>query len=701
MKINNLIFAIVAIVTIIMINQYCYSEKPMYITIQAPSIRTVDDVKKLFDYTPESITEYAQKVITETEKALQAIIEIPVSSRTWNNTAKVLDTICGHSHLSAAIRVFYALNSVHPDKNIRDTAQDAVQKIEHFMIDNISNNKKLYDAFKEYAENNALNEQLADDQRYFIKETLDDFVRSGLALEDNQREILSEKKKELATLTMNFDRAIADDQTKIQCTKEELDGVDELFLAQLPQEQGMYILGMDYPTYGNIMGYCRSEETRKKMDRAFNNRAYPQNESVLKRIIALRNEIATMVGFDSFADYDLADQMVGSSKKASHFIDDLLATAQTKIAHDIELLKNNLPIGVTLDEHGLIKPWDLGFIVSEYKKNHYALDERVVAEYFPMESTIDALLDIYRKFLSIDFVVQSIQGLWHSDVQLISVYTQDRSKLIGYLLLDMYPRPNKYSHAAHLGVVPALQATDGQKASIGVGLVMANFPPSTQERPSLLKRSDVQTFFHEFGHALHYMLGATKIASYAGTNVKRDFVELPSQMLEEWLYDPIILKMVSKHYKTQEPLSDELITSIVSLKQLATGLVFVQRQSIFSKLALAYFAPGEDKDPYQIWNAICKENMKGIAFDLESHFYCSFGHLTGYGAKYYGYLWSKVFALDLFDTIKKHGLLDPVIGKRYVDYILAYGGSKDPNELLRMFLGREPNSKAFVKDLGL
>lgn len=701
MKINNLIFVIVAVITIIMINQYCYSEKPMYKTIQAPSIRTVDDVKNLFNYTPESIAEYTQKILAETEKALQEIVDIPADKRTWENTAKVLDTIVGHSHLSAAVRVFYALHNVHPEQEVRDAAQNAVQAIEHFMIDHISNNKALYESFKNYAENKAPYENLSDDARYFIKETLDDFIRSGLALEDDQRALLSEKKKELANLTMEFDRAIADDQTKIRCTKEELDGVDEAFLAQLPQEDGLYVLGMDYPTYFNVMEYCRSESTRKAMSRAFGNRAYPQNESILKKIIALRDEIATMVGFESFADYDLADQMVGSSTKAEAFVDELLGKAQEKITQECELLKNNLPAGVTLNEDGLIKPWDLAFIISEYKKNHYALDERVVAEYFPMESTIDALLNIYRQFLSIDFVIEPIQGLWHPDVQLISVYTQEKTKLLGYLLLDMYPRPNKFSHAAHLGVVPALQGADGQKMSIGVGLVMANFPPSTPQAPSLLKRSDVQTFFHEFGHALHYMLGATKIASYAGTNVKRDFVELPSQMLEEWLYDSMILKMVSKHYQTQEPLPDQLIESIIKLKQLATGLLFVQRQSIFSKMALAYFAPGADKDPHYLWSSICKQYMKGIAFDPESHFYCSFGHLTGYGAKYYGYLWSKVFALDLFDTIKQHGLLNSVIGKRYVDCILAYGGSKDPNELLRMFLGREPNNKAFLRDLGL
>lgn len=701
MKINNFIFGIVVVITIIMINQYCYSEKPMYKIMQTPSIHTIADIKNLFAYTPEAIAQHTKKFLAQAEQALQEIIVLPPDKRTWENTPKAFDIITANSHLSTALRVFYGLTYVHPDKDVRDAAQNAVQTIEHFMIDHISNNKELYEAFKEYAQTIATQENLSESSRYFIKETLDDFVRSGLALDDEKRQILSEKKKQLADLVMQFDRAIADDQTKIRCTKQELDGVDEQFLAQLPQEDGLYILGMDYPTYFSVIEYCRVEETRKKISQAFANRAYPENEDVLKKVIALRDEIAVMVGFDSFADYDLADQMVHTSIHAESFIDDLIEKAQKKIIQECELLKNNLPSGVTLNEQGLIKPWDLAFIISEYKKNHYALDERIIAEYFPMESTIDALLDIYRQFLSIDFTIESMEQMWHSDVQLISVYTRDRSQLLGYLLLDMYPRPFKYSHAAHLGIVPALRSDSEARSSISVGLVMANFPRSTAHTPSLLKRADVQTFFHEFGHALHYVLGATTIASYAGTNVKRDFVELPSQMLEEWLYDPVILKKVSSHYKTQQPLPDALINTIVELKQLVSGLSFVQRQAIFSKIALAYFAPGADKDPHELWESISKQYTHGLMVDPESHFYCSFGHLTGYGAKYYGYLWSKVFALDLFDTIKQHGLLDPIIGKRYVDCILAYGGSKDPNELLKMFLGREPNNKAFLKDLGL
>jgi thimet oligopeptidase len=216
----------------------------------------------------------------------------------------------------------------------------------------------------------------------------------------------------------------------------------------------------------------------------------------------------------------------------------------------------------------------------------------------------------------------------------------------------------------------------------------------------LLKRSDVSTFFHEFGHALHGLLGRTAIASMSGTSVKRDFVELPSQMLEEWLNDKEILQHISEHYVTGTSLPDELIETILTIKNINSGM-FIQRQVYLSLLSLAYFDAGQHKDVEAVMKALYKKMRRYTWYDESDHQFASFGHLTGYAAKYYGYMWSRVFALDLFDTIKQHGLLDPEIGQRYVSTVLSKGGSKDPNELLQDFLGRAPNQEAFIRDLGL
>ena len=315
-----------------------------------------------------------------------------------------------------------------------------------------------------------------------------------------------------------------------------------------------------------------------------------------------------------------------------------------------------------------------------------------------MEKTIKGLLSIYEQFLGLRLKQVDVDGLWHDEVRTLAVYDKKSNALLGYILLDLHPRPFKFSHACAGSIVPS--TTHDGKPTIQVSVVLANFPKGQGGQPSLLKPSDVRTFFHEFGHAIHYILGRQELASMAGANVKRDFVEMPSQMLEEWLWDNEILKMVSGHHKTGESLPDELIDTMIAVKNIAEGAA-IQRQISLGTLSLNCFKDGAHKDVHKLVKESQQKCCPHIAFEPKAHMYAAFGHLTGYGARYYGYLWSKVFALDLFNEIKKHGLLDPVIGKRYRELVIGRGGSKDPNELLKDFLGREPNSDAFFKDLGI
>jgi thimet oligopeptidase len=288
--------------------------------------------------------------------------------------------------------------------------------------------------------------------------------------------------------------------------------------------------------------------------------------------------------------------------------------------------------------------------------------------------------------------------MWHDDVRLIEVFDKN-NKQLGYLFLDLHPRPNKYTHAAHGNIVPGITLPDGSRLPV-VSVVMANFPKPSKDKPALLMREDVRTFFHEFGHAVHSLLGATQMGSFAGTSVKTDFVEMPSQMLEEWLWDKDILKKISSHYKTGQPLPDGMIENILALKRYDAGN-FIARQIMLAKYSLDLHKKGADKDPEKLWFALAEQLLPHLYAGPEYRAYASFGHLTGYGAKYYGYLWSKVFALDLFDTIKKQGLLNPEIGAKYVQEVISKGGSVDPNILLVNFLGRAPSQEAFLKDMGL
>lgn len=659
----------------------------------------IEKIVALFSLSANDITKRTDEWISDAQIAIGEIVGVADAQRNYDNTMYPFDQICSLSDAAIGCHLLHALEILHPDKGIRDAAHDSTLKIQSFIIDSIGNNKELYRAIKSYEQNLFLQEDLEKDQIYFVLETVRDFERSGLALPDEQLSHVSALNKRISEICADFARAIAQDNRTITVERQELAGMPEAFVAALQKnEKGLYIVGVDYPTYIPIMENCTVADTRKKLWTAFANRGYPQNDASLTELLATRDEKAKALGFESYAALDLDNQMVQTVSRATDFIADLHVQTEKKVEKELARLLSNVPDSVQLDVQGRVYPWDMAFLSNQYKKKHLSLDEELLREYFPMEHTIEQLLDIYRQFLSVEFQQVPVSGLWHEDVQAVYVYSKNKAELLGTLFLDLYPRDNKYSHAAHTTIIPGVK--NAYEIIPDVSIVIANFPKSTQERPSLLSRNDVSTFFHEFGHAMHAILGQTKIASFSGTSTKTDFVELPSQMLEEWLFDREILKKVSSHYQTGQPLSDELIDRILESKNAFSGL-FISRQAFLSRLALEYYAPGKEKDVYGIMKNLHQELRPHIHFDAQDHFYASFGHLPSYAAKYYGYMWSKVFALDIFAEIRKHGLLDPVIGRKYVQTILAQGGSKDPNELLQDFLGREPNNKAFLKDLGL
>lgn len=662
------------------------------------TITSVQDLVNLFPQNSPDINERTQKSIDDTRAKLDALVSIPENERTYENTMRVFDLVCTLSDMSIMRNVLSALELVSPDKAIRDACHAAVEQMNNFSVDALENNEHLYKALKSYAARSVDDTTLTQEQRYFIEKTIEDYERNGLNLPPAERELVGKLKKELAKLEQDFEVNIATDNRTITVDKAGLKGCSDEFITSLKKaENDRYLLGVDYPTYHMIMEHCSVVSTRKALYDEFVNRGYPKNQELLEAVIAKRDQLAHILGFKSYAEFDLADQMVETPVRAEQFLHDLYARASKKEKQEFKELFEELPESVVLTNDGKINPWDLAYLKAWYKEKHLTLDDRVVAQYFPMETTVDGLLHIYEQFLSLRFKKVLVQGLWHEDVTLIETYDANTHTLLGYLLLDLYPRDNKFSHACECTIISAVIDEQGNKP-IAANLVIANFPKATATTPALLKYDDVNTFFHEFGHAMHDLLGRTAVASLSGTHVKRDFVEMPSQMLEEWLCDKGILRLISRHYTTGNPLPDDLIASIIKSKRIDSGY-WTDRQIFFSQLSLDYFKAGATKDVYGIMKKMHTKMVPSIAFAPDNHFYASFGHLMGYGAKYYGYLWSKVFALDMFNEIKKQGLLDPVMGARYIREVIGQGGSKDPNELVRNFLGREPNQEAFLKDM--
>ncbi|KAL7701282.1 thimet oligopeptidase [Lotmaria passim] len=667
----------------------------------------------LFPKSAAACVELVKTAKSRAEHSLSKIYGVAAAERTYDNTAKTIDIAATELDVSASLLSVVA--SVSPSKDVRDEATKQVVELESFAIDNFESNRRLYSALKEVCAAPAYDAEYANgkapcEYKYWMEEQLADYRRKGMELPEAEFQKVIQLQKELAALCTKFQQNISEDKTEVHFKAEELKGVPENVLSALQRtDAGEYTLKMDYPTYFGVMKNCEVASTREGMERAFNNRAYPVNDAVLKEIVEKRHQLAKLLGYPSFAHLFISDKMAKTPETAQTFVDDLIPKLQKKWATEAALLKKHLHPSCSLSANGEIEAYDIAFMMNQIKKTLLNVSETEIQEYFPMDVTVKGLFDIYQAFFDVTFnQVDNGAELWHSDAKTLEVKDNKSGCVLGYIILDLFPREGKYSHACcHSVVPPVLLSNNGSSFSPALAVVIANFPAPTAERPALFLHDDVETFFHEFGHAIHGLMGRTRMATFAGTRVKRDFVELPSQMLEEWLWEPEILQKITSHYKTKEPLPRSLIDAKVASKNAFSGRDTL-RQLQFATYSLCIFGlpfseqPQEKLNATQLFYDIEPRVMPGLHYEHDTHFESAFGHLTGYGAGYYGYMWSKVFALDVFEYIRSHnGLLDPKMGSRYVDCIIGVGGSQDPNDMLAKFLGRKPNNEAFLRNIGV
>ena len=677
--------------------------KEDFSTMQQTFITSLDDAMARFVRNIDEIENKKQACITTVKKQIDAVLVMDPTMRTFENTVCPIDE--ASNTLGTVSEIFGMTRMLYEDAAMRDAAAKADVELKALYESLIAGNKAIYQALNEYLEQGCYErEQLTADQQYFIDESMIGFKRRGMHLPDEQLAQANELKNQIDELVKTFETNIDTDASSITATREQLVGMnDDLVNALKKNDAGLYILPCDYPTASEVMGYCSVSDTRKRFSEAFGNRAYPANVKVLEQIIAARDRFAKVLGFDSYAAYEISGEMAGSPQRVDQFLEQLINKATKKAQQEVAEIKQDLPDGIELDKQGRFNAWDYGYVHTQYKKKHFNLDQREVAEYFPVDKALQGMLDIYQKLLSLTFKIHKPAWAWHDEVQVLEVSSSKTGFLLGYIALDLYPRANKYNHACCGGLefpVQNKEAASFGGRQPGLAIVVANFPRATSDKPALFKHADVETFFHEFGHAMHCLLGATRMHTQAGYQTKVDFVELPSQIFEEWLFDRDLLKSLSSHYQTGEPLPDHLIDALLNLKQFDSGeMVLGQVRNAY--MSLHYFGPGEHKDTDAIRHKLGERLMPHLVPNYATHSQAAFGHLGGYGSRYYGYLWSKVFALDVFYQLRPKGLTNPATGDWFVAEILGNGGSIDPNDMLRSFLGREPKIDAFFDDLGL
>jgi thimet oligopeptidase len=600
--------------------------------------------------------------------------------RTIENTLKPYDEML--TYLDAVSNQASLIKEVHPDEAVRTAAEKMSQKAEAFNTD-VSLNRAVYDALA------ALDLTGADSEtRYYVQRTLRDFRLAGVDKDEATRKRIRALRDELVVIGQEFARNIRDDKrTVVANSVAELDGLPADYIARhKPGPDGKITITMDYPDSLPISSYAKNEELRKRMYIAYNNRAYPQNEAVLDRMIAKRYELANLVGFTNWADYITADKMVGSGKNAALFIDRIVDASASMVAKEYQTLlarkQKDVPNAT------VVNAWENAYYSELVRKAEYDFDSQSVRPYFQYDRVKQGLLDVTSKLFGVSFQPAKNVAVWHPSVEAYEMW--EGGKLVGRFYLDMHPRDGKYSHAAEFSTRTGIAGQQIPEATL-----VCNFPGGEPNDPGLMEHDDVQTFFHEFGHLIHDLFaGQHKWVGVGGTRIETDFVEAPSQMLEEWAWDPATLRLFARHYQTNEPIPVELVKQMRRASEFGKGLV-VRVQMVYAKLSLSIYdrAPADVNTDRLVKTLM--EKYRPFPFVEGNHFQTSFSHLDGYSAIYYTYMWSLVIAKDMFSQFDKANLESPVVAKRYRESVLAPGGSKPANKLVESFLSRPFNFNAW------
>ncbi|CAO3681225.1 unnamed protein product [Umbelopsis vinacea] len=587
-----------------------------------------------------------------------------------------------------------------PKKDIRDASVEAEKEYDAFGIEQ-GMRKDLYDAVQNVFKKTDLNALDPEDARLLTKTELD-FRRNGLALEEKKRNELKEIRTKLSELSIEFSKNQNEESSTVAFTKDELENMDDDFLSGLKKEEidgvEKYVLTMRYPDVLPVLKMCKNENTRRTHYIAYESRN-KENIAILEEAIKLRRRAAKLLGYPSHASFVLEVKMAKTVEAVRTFLDDLVKRLEPVGETELERLKNikrkeKETRGEEFD--GKINGWDTAYYLRVLLEEEYQVDQQVIKQYFPLNNTVSKMLEIYSKVLGIRFVKVPTDKavVWHPDVQLYECWDDtDTLEFSGYMYLDLHPRENKYSHAACFPLQPSYLKENGERVPPSAAMI-ANFTKPTADKPSLLKHDEVVTLFHELGHVMHHICSRTKHTRFNGTSVERDFVEAPSQMLENWCFDHESLKYLSSHYETGNAIPDEIIDRIVKAKNV-NGAMFNLRQLFFGIYDMdIHTSDDENLDTTTLWHALRKK-VSLIDSPEGTYGQAAFGHIMGG----YDAVWSKVFSSDMFFTKFNNNTLSRDNGLAYRHKILARGGSRDGMDLLTDFLGREPSSDAFMKEL--
>ena len=576
----------------------------------------------------------------------------------------------------------YLLKDVSPDQATRDAAQACLEKLLPFETE-------LYQSEALYRRVKALKPADLTDKVY-RQDLIEKFEDSGAALPADKRKRAKEIADEIEKLSLQFSKNVNEDPTRVVLTPAEAAGLPESWLAARTRDaEGNLVLGLDYPTVVPFLTLATSEEARRKVWLAKQREGGPPNIALLDRALALRHELAQLHGDPDFATYTLKRRMAQSPAAVADFLATVKGAVDTVEARELDALRADKAalLGKPVAEVTLNR-WDVAFHQERVRKARYRIDQEALRAYFPTDKSVQYTLMLAELLYGVRFVERRVAS-WHADVRYFDVFERQpngrQGDFIGGVYLDLYPRDGKYNHAAAFPVRPA--STLARRTPISA--LVTNFNRTG------LDHDELETLLHEFGHVLHGVLSKTRYADQAGTSVKRDFVEAPSQMFEEWARREEPFALFAQVCPECPRLNREQIEQLDGARRFGRGVYF-GRQWEFATYDMRLHS-GRPPPALDAW--IDLEKTMRLGYVEGSLFPAGFGHLMGgYAAGYYGYMWSQVLALDMLSVFDGQ-LLNPAVGRRYRQTILANGGQRQPHELVEAFLGRKPTSDAFYAEV--
>ncbi len=597
------------------------------------------------------------------------------------------NTIEPYNHLSlyldSAMAKARLYAQVHPDEKVRTEAENCEQELSSFITE-MSLNHDLYDAFVQID----INHVEAESKRMLDK-TLQDFRRSGVDKDTNTREHIKKLNEELVVIGQDFSRNIREDVRYIKFnSKADLAGLPKDYIdSRTVGENGKIKITTDYPDYILFMMYAKNGKLRKEIWKKALNRGEPKNKAMLNKMIKKRHELARVLGYESYAAYVLEDKMIKTPARAQDFINDVTKTAQKRANVEYEeLLAEKRKDDAQATE---IMGYEKSFYEERVKKDKFSFDSKALRPYFQFERVLEGVLELTSQLFDIRYERVRDADIWHSSVAVYDAY--EGRNILGRIFLDLHPRDNKYKHAAQFVVKSGVLGKQ-----LPQGALICNFPDPTKSKgPALMDHDQVVTLFHEFGHLLHHVFGGNqKWIRFSGVATEWDFVEAPSQMLEEWAWDAQVLQKMARHHAIGKPISLTLIQRMRDANEFGKGLNTLQ-QMFYASLSLQYYHKSpESFNAHELLKSLQAKYSK-FPHEEGTHFNLNFGHLDGYSAMYYTYMWSQVIAKDLLSPFKKDGMLNQEHALNYKNKILRAGGSKDADDLVKDFLDRPYKFDAF------